>query len=120
VASGSTSITLSWKVGENDGGRPVEKIIIQYRAYNDTEWQSETIYTDPRKVRYTIENLKSNTRYMLRVIAVNDIAPSQPSITHLEKTRIDTDINIQGTNISRFYCESFVKLTTKIFFQQLC
>ena len=97
VASSSGSIELSWKLAENDGGRPVQKTIIQYQEFNETNWQSETISADPRIVRHTIHNLKSGTWYTLRVIAVNEIGESRPSIKHSQKT----NMNVEGTKISQ-------------------
>lgn len=85
MASSTTSITLTWKVGDNDGGRPVTSIIIQYLPQNSTIWRSE-VSVGPHAVRYTIRNLKPNMRYTLRVIAVNDIGQSPPSVQHNERT----------------------------------
>ncbi|CAB3984345.1 fibroblast growth factor receptor 4-like isoform X1 [Paramuricea clavata] len=97
VVSSSTSITLSWKVGDNDGGRPVTSIIIEYLPYNGTEWQSDKISADLR-ARHTIYKLKSNTQYTLRVVAVNEIGPSQPSSNHLQKTDFNTEVVTPSLN----------------------
>ncbi len=70
-------------------------IIIQWLQYNGTKWQRKRIRSNPRIVRHTIYNLKSNTKYELRVIAVNEIGQSQPSLNIQQKT----DLNTKGTKI---------------------
>ena len=90
VASSVTSITLSWKIAENDGGRPITSMIIEYLPYNGTKWQREIIPAGRRTVRHTIYKLQSNTGYTLRAIAVNEIGPSPPSDSRFQKTELDT------------------------------
>ncbi len=75
------------------------KIIIQYLIYNGTKWQKKEIRANPRIVRDTIYSLKSNTKYTLRVVAVNDIGPSQPSLHH----QAQTDLNTEGTKIDNLH-----------------
>ncbi|XP_028403698.1 fibroblast growth factor receptor 2-like isoform X2 [Dendronephthya gigantea] len=98
VAPSVTSITLSWKFSENDGGRPITSIIIEYLPYNGTKWQREIIPGGRRTVRHTIYKLKSNTWYTLRAIAVNEIGLSPPSEMKTRKTELDTDLMIPNNN----------------------
>lgn len=91
----STSITLSWKFGQSNGGRPVTSTIIEY-LQDGGKWRRETVQGG--KTRHTIYNLKPGTEYTTRVIAVNEIGQGPPSDIMTVKT---SGKNIQSVgNIS--------------------
>ena len=76
VVSYRRKITLSWKLAENNGGKPVTSMTIQYKPYNTTsQFQKIPILIEKRPV-YTITGLRPNTEYHIQLIAVNEIGPS--------------------------------------------
>lgn len=73
-----SSVTLSWRPPKSDGKSKIKGYILQQRARNDKGW------TDVNEVPihntvHTIPNLKEGEEYNFRVIAVNEVGPSDPS-----------------------------------------
>ena len=99
--SNPTSITVIWKLGENDGGKPVTLIVIEYLASgNGTEWQNVTIQTKNRRsASHTIHNLRSGTEYKLRLRAINQIGTSQPSVNLVKETDGDRTTGLKKKNV---------------------
>ena len=99
--SNPTSITVIWKLGESDGGKPVTLIVIEYLASgNGTEWQNVTIQTKNRhSASHTIHNLRSGTEYKLRLRAINQIGTSQPSVNFIEETDGDRATGLKKKNV---------------------
>lgn len=94
VVSYRRKITLSWKLAENNGGKPVTSMTIQYKPYNTTsQFQKIPILIEKRPV-YTITGLRPNTEYHIQLIAVNEIGPSDPSVPVIRSTGLGEDIFI--------------------------
>uniref|UniRef100_A0A1B0CIW0 Titin n=1 Tax=Lutzomyia longipalpis TaxID=7200 RepID=A0A1B0CIW0_LUTLO len=76
VAVASDSLTLYWKVPEDDGDAEITEYILEYHEKKVKEWTTIRQITD---TTYTVEKLTTNKEYMFRVIAVNEVGPSEPS-----------------------------------------
>ncbi|KAH9498302.1 hypothetical protein Btru_006487 [Bulinus truncatus] len=71
------SVTMTWRHPASDGGKPVQKYIIEYRDLRRTTWiKSGDV---PGEIlTYKAEKLNEGNEYKFRVIAVNDEGESQP------------------------------------------
>ncbi|XP_054706308.1 titin-like isoform X2 [Uloborus diversus] len=76
---GDTSLTLSWKAPESDGGSPITNYIIEFHDRSTLRWSTynENFVIDQPFTK--VENLKEGDEYMFRVIAVNEVGKSDPS-----------------------------------------
>lgn len=69
---------MSWRPPRNDGGSKLRGYIVQKKAKNDKDWSS--VNADPiPATQFTVPNLKTGDEYQFRIIAVNDVGPSEPS-----------------------------------------
>ncbi|PAV56317.1 hypothetical protein WR25_15732 isoform E [Diploscapter pachys] len=69
-------IDIKWKPPANNGGAPIKEYIVEKKE------KGSPIWTEAGKTSgttFSATNLKPNTEYELRVIAVNDAGPSDPS-----------------------------------------
>ena len=72
-----SSVTLSWKPPSSDGGKPVEKYIIEQRDLRRSTWvKAGSVPSDA--TTFTAENLTEGNSYTFRVTAVNEEGESQP------------------------------------------
>ncbi|KAJ9594581.1 hypothetical protein L9F63_027435 [Diploptera punctata] len=72
------SVTLSWRPPRNDGGSKIKGYIIQKKGKGDKDWSDVNSTPVPVNV-FKVPNLKEGDEYQFRVIAVNDVGPSDPS-----------------------------------------
>lgn len=72
------SVTLSWRPPRNDGKSKIKGYILQQKAKDDKNWKNVNEVPITNTV-HTIPNLKEGEEYNFRVIAVNDVGPSDPS-----------------------------------------
>ena len=70
------SVTLDWQPPKEDGGSPVSTYKIML-SKDGSDW-SEVATPARLDKKYTAKNLEEGTKYMFRVIAVNDIGESKP------------------------------------------
>lgn len=72
--TGSTSLTVSWRTGD-DGGAPLLGLTISYkRDYG--EWQEETV--PPTQTAHELRGLSCGSHYDLYVTAYNKVCWSHP------------------------------------------
>lgn len=72
------SVTLSWRPPRNDGKSKVKGYILQQKKKDDSHWKN--VNDEPINTTvYTVPKLKEGEEYNFRVIAVNDVGPSDPS-----------------------------------------
>ncbi|XP_067930808.1 twitchin-like [Watersipora subatra] len=72
------SAKLTWGPPKTDGGSPVNKYIVEMKTASESSW---TEVGNTARCGYTIEQLKEETEYQFRVIAVNKMGSSVPSQT---------------------------------------
>ncbi|PSN48991.1 hypothetical protein C0J52_03867 [Blattella germanica] len=72
------SVTLSWRPPRNDGGSKIKGYIVQKKGKGDADWSDVNATPVPVNV-FKVPNLKEGDEYQFRVIAVNDVGPSDPS-----------------------------------------
>jgi predicted phage tail protein len=85
----NTRVDLKWTPPAKDGGKPIEKYIVEMKDKFSNEWK-EVLKTDSPKCEATVPNLKENSSVQFRVRAVNLAGPSEPSDateTHIVKHR---------------------------------
>ncbi|GFO38541.1 titin, partial [Plakobranchus ocellatus] len=72
-----STVTLSWKPPSSDGGKPIEKYIIEHRDLRRSTWtKAGTVPGDA--TTFTADKLLEGNSYMFRVTAVNAEGESQP------------------------------------------
>lgn len=72
------SVTLSWQMPNDDGGRPITTYIVEKRDLNRRTWSSAGETTD---TTITVSNLVEGQSYMFQVKAVNEVGQSEPTET---------------------------------------
>ncbi|KAG8239130.1 hypothetical protein J437_LFUL018920 [Ladona fulva] len=72
------SVTLSWRPPRSDGGAKIKGYIVQKKAKGDAGWTDVNDTPVPANI-YKVPNLKEGDEYQFRVIAVNEVGPSDPS-----------------------------------------
>lgn len=73
---GSDSLTLFWKAPDDDGNDEIIEYIIEYKETVSVKWIQITHIKD---TSCRIDELKTDSEYMFRVVAVNNIGSSPPS-----------------------------------------
>ncbi|XP_059620360.1 titin-like [Phlebotomus argentipes] len=76
VSVANDSLTLYWKVPEDDGNCEIIEYILEYHEKKITEW---TTIHQISETTYTVEKLTTNSEYTFRVSAVNEAGRSEPS-----------------------------------------
>lgn len=72
----SDSLTLFWKAPEDDGNDDIIEYILEYKETVSVKWIQITHIKD---TSYKVDELKTDSEYMFRVVAVNNIGSSPPS-----------------------------------------
>lgn len=72
----SDSLTLFWKAPEDDGNDDIIEYILEYKEKISVKWIQITQITD---TTYKVDELKTDSEYAFRVVAVNNIGTSPPS-----------------------------------------
>ncbi|KAJ8886796.1 hypothetical protein PR048_013008 [Dryococelus australis] len=72
------SVTLSWRPPRHDGGAKIKGYIIQKKKKGDSDWSDVNSSPVPVNV-YKVPDLKEGEEYQFRILAVNDVGPSEPS-----------------------------------------
>ena len=71
------SVDITWKVPKRDGGKPITSYVIESRPSQRSTWTKAGMVT-PDKLTFTVPDLRVDTEYMFRVLAVNCIGQSPP------------------------------------------
>ena len=74
----NTKVDLKWAPPEKDGGRPIERYIVEMKDKFSPDWK-EVVKTDSAEPKATITGLKENMSVQFRVRAVNIAGPGAPS-----------------------------------------
>ena len=85
----NTKVDLKWTPPQNDGGRPVEKYIVEMKEKNAQDWR-QVVVTEGPTPEATVPRLKANSVLQFRVRAINIAGngePSEPTEPHLVKHR---------------------------------
>ncbi|CAG2054619.1 unnamed protein product, partial [Timema podura] len=72
------SVTLSWRTPRSDGGSKIKGYLIQKKKKGDSDWSDVNGTPVPDNV-FKVPGLTEGEEYLFRVIAVNDVGPSDPS-----------------------------------------
>lgn len=72
------SVTLSWRPPRNDGKARIKGYIIQKKAKGDSDW-SDVNEIPVHSLVHTVPQLKEGEEYHFRIIAINEVGPSEPS-----------------------------------------
>ena len=73
----NNSADLEWRVPKSDGGSPITQYLIEMRTTHRSTW-SKAGTVDGKTKTFTCSNLKEDTEYLFRVIAVNEEGNSPP------------------------------------------
>lgn len=101
LEAGSRWLRLNWTVDTNDNTH----FIIQFRPMHENTWYNFTISDSFNN--YQIENLLPNTLYLIKVIAVNEIGRSKPSIDIMAKTLQEGTVCITLWKFKLSFCKLF-------------
>ncbi|CAG2106083.1 unnamed protein product, partial [Medioppia subpectinata] len=74
----NTRVDLQWAPPEKDGGRPIERYIVEMKDKFSSDWK-EVLKTDGPDCKATVKDLKENTSVQFRVRAVNMAGMGEPS-----------------------------------------
>lgn len=74
----NTKVDLKWEPPATDGGRPIQKYIVEMKDKNSPEWREVATTAGPTP-EATVQKLKENSTVQFRVRAVNKAGPSEPS-----------------------------------------
>lgn len=80
---GSDSLTLFWKAPEDDGNSEIIEYILEYQEITQKTWTQIKQITN---TTYLVEQLKTNSEYVFRTIAINKVgeSPPSPSSSHIK------------------------------------
>ena len=70
-----TSVVITWKPSENDGGSPLTGYYIEMREAPKSSWQRVTT-VNPDITSYCVQNLKENKDFYFRIYAENTVGRS--------------------------------------------
>ena len=95
VATGMTSIDLSWSPPASDSGSAVAEYRIEVSRTGNSGWSREASTTD---TDYSHTGLTPDTRYFYRVHAVNSVGPGAPS--NVVRATTDPTVPDAPTNLT--------------------
>ena len=75
-----TSVVISWKPSENDGGSPITGYYIEMREAPKSSWQ-RVATTSPENTSHKVENLKEKKEYFFRISAENKVGRSDALVS---------------------------------------
>ena len=70
-----TSVVITWKPSENDGGSPLTGYYIEMREAPKSSWQRVTT-VNPDVTSYCVQNLKEKKDYFFKIYAENKVGRS--------------------------------------------
>ena len=72
-----TTADLAWKPPKTDGGKPLLNYVIESRPTSRSTWiKAGTV--GPDQTNFTVPDLRVDTEYLFRVVAVNEQGQSLP------------------------------------------
>lgn len=76
------SLTLFWRAPDDDGNADIIDYVLEYQEITQTTWTQITQITD---TTYTVSQLRTNSEYIFRTVARNQVgsSPPSPSSTHI-------------------------------------
>ena len=75
-----TSIVITWKPSENDGGSPLTGYYIEMREAPKSSWQRVTT-VNPDVTSYCVQNLKEKKDYSFKIYAENKVGRSDALVS---------------------------------------
>lgn len=75
-----TSMNISWKHPEDDGGSPLTGYLIEQKESKRQYW-NKVQQVSATVTSFNIQNLRANTEYDYRISAVNKIGYSEPLVS---------------------------------------
>ena len=80
VKNSNGGLWVKWRSPWNSGGTPIEKYLLQWHADDESfDISRQTEIGDIGQLSHTLENISSEAVYTIRVIAVNQAGPGNPS-----------------------------------------
>ncbi len=86
IASGRTTINLSWTAPSDDGGAVISGYKIEVSPNGSTNWTNLVENTDSKSTMYAHENLEPETTRHYRVSAINSVGTGSASRTDTAMT----------------------------------
>ena len=75
-----TSVVITWKPSENDGGAPITDYYIEMREAPKSSWQRVTT-VDVDVTSYCVQNLKVKKEYFFKIYAENKVGRSDALVS---------------------------------------
>ena len=75
-----TSVVITWKPSENDGGSPLTGYYIEMREAPKSSWQRVTT-VNPDITSYCVQNVKEKKDYTFRIYAENKVGRSDALVS---------------------------------------
>ena len=75
-----TSVVITWKPSENDGGSPLTGYYIEMREAPKSSWQRVTT-VNPDITSYYVQNLKEKKDYSFKIFAENKVGRSDALVS---------------------------------------
>lgn len=109
------SLTLFWKAPEHDGNDEIIEYILEYRETIQVNWTQITQIND---TSYKVDKLRSDTEYVFRVSAVNNVGMGPPSPVS-EFIRLTAPFEKEEPSILELLTDRFVGLKEKVILSSL-
>ena len=75
-----TSVVITWKPSENDGGSPITGYYIEMREAPKSSWQRVTTVS-PDITSYCVQNVKEKKDYFFKIYAENTVGRSDALVS---------------------------------------
>ena len=75
-----TSVVITWKPSENDGGSPITGYYIEMREAPKSSWQRVTTVS-PDITSYCVQNVKEKKDYFFKIYAENKVGRSDALVS---------------------------------------
>ena len=111
---GWLEVTWNAVTGTDTGGSDIKNYIVQWKSGTNYDTTNQAT-PPPTKTTYKITNLKNGTEYTVRLLAVNETYPNDPSVDPRDGTNVDSGTPKTkpkpptGVNISE-YGDGFLKV----------
>ena len=75
-----TSVVITWKPSENDGGSPITGYYIEMREAPKSSWQRVTT-VDADITTFRVQNVKDKKEYFFKIYAENEVGRSDALVS---------------------------------------
>lgn len=106
----SDSLTIFWKAPEDDGNDDIIEYILEYKEKVSVKWIQ---ITDIKETSYKVTELNTDSEYMFRVVAKNNIGASPPSPIS-DFIRVTSPFEKEPPTIIEPLVDKFVGLNEKL------